>query len=419
MLCHTVPGNLGNVAGPSTDGVLLGQMTPTNPSAALLKSYTQPVLCLTRDGGVYVNETTPANESTADDVEIVGTTIAEGDAIFVGHASLQFESIDFEISTQGNYTTTTFTFKYWNGSAFVALSDVVDGTTAFEAATGTRNLAFTVPTDWELSNVDGVVGYWVRIECDATGGTTTPCQIEQIWVNAPSASPAYIDYTTDFTDAGAGDVELLAPTPIATDGFLIGYSEKFCKIKVTTSQALTGTDPVITPYYWNGSVWAPVTTFEDDTAAYVTTAGTLYVHFVPPSDWVACTAANGPNGEAGFFIEMRLVSFTAITQQPLATQGWVYPLETGASGVPIEFAGDSVTVSMQAQTVSGSTADSIFLVVNKTKESCVAVTWTKADAFVTATVSIDFSVGDELVLVQVTEDGSTEFADATFAISVG
>ena len=73
----TVPGNLGNIEGADADGVLVGQGTMDDPAKALLKFKSAAGLCITDDGGSYVNETTPFGESTGDDVEIItedGTT---------------------------------------------------------------------------------------------------------------------------------------------------------------------------------------------------------------------------------------------------------------------------------------------------------------------------------------------------------
>ena len=415
----SIPGNLGTDAGPASDGVLIGQLTATNPSKALLKSHATACLCITDDGGTYVDETTPANEATGDDVEIVGTTLVAGDAIYIGHATLTAAQIDFSITTQGDYTTTTFTRKYWNGSAWTALSTVVDGTTEFEAAAGVVSLTYDLPGDWEKCLVDGVLAYWIQIECDATGGSVTPCQIGQIWWVVADADAVWTDDTTDFTDAGAGDVELLAASnPVVGDGFYIGHAtEKFCKLKVTTSQERTGTATFVLKY-WTGLAWSAVPTYDDDSAGWSTAAGTLFIHFDPPSDWAKNGAGDGPNGETGYFVVMEMTAKTSVTQQPLATQGWIFPLSTGASGVDAPNSGSSIKVTMSAQTASATNADTTFVIVNCTQGKSASVTWTKADPHVEDTASLSVLINDELALVQVTEDGTTEFADASIALNI-
>ena len=107
---------------------------------------------------------------------------------------------------------------------------------------------------------------------------------------------------------------------------------------------------------------------------------------------------------------------TSVTAQPVATQGWVFPLTTGSSGMKATGSGSSFAISMMAQTISGTAKDSTFLIVNVTKGTSAPLVWTKADALVNATVTLTHVTGDELALVQVTEDGTTEFADAIFSL---
>jgi hypothetical protein len=415
----SVPGNLGNIEGAASDGVLAGQLTPANPGKVLLKTHAQAVLCITDDGGLYVNETTPANNATADDVEIVGSTLDVGDAIYVGHATKTFSKIDFLIGIQGAYTTTTFTKKYWNGTAWTALSGVTDGTTNFTAAVGTRQVSYTIPTDWQKCLVDGVNGYWVQIECDATAGTTTPCEITQIWVIAPSASATWTDDTADFISAGASDVAALPAHAVVGDGLYVGYSEKFCKLKVTVGTARTGT-ATLALKYWNGTSYAafPAGTIDDDSAGWSTGTSTYFVHFIPPADWVANTAGNGPNGEAGYFVVMEATAITSVTVVPLLTQGWVLPLKTGASGINLRERSRLIDVTASAGTASAANANSVFLVLNCTTGEFDTFTWTKADPNVSEELNLLCSVSDDLALIQITEDGTTEFADASFSLSL-
>jgi len=408
----SVPGNLGNNAGPASDGVLYGQLTPTNPSKVLLKSLATAGLAYTDDGGVYVNETTPFGEATADDVEVLPATPAADDAFYVGHGTEQFARIDLNTTTQGDGVW-TITWEYWDGDAWVALAGVTDGTTGFTSATGWASVTYTLPTDWSQCTIDGVLGYWIRARVSAYTSATTAPQVGQGWVITCDAT--WVDDTTDFTDAGAGDVALLPSYPVVGDGLYVGYTEKFCKMKVTTSQARTGT-ATLGLKYWNGSAWTALTTLADDSVGWSATAGTHLIHFTPPSDWVANTAANGPNGQTGFFVVMELTALTSVTQAPLATQGWVYPLKTGASGTRVPVPCTSFEVSYQAQTASGTTADSKFLIINATQGTCVESTWTKADTHDSEVLSLTFAKNDAFVLAQIIEDGTTEFADASIDV---
>lgn len=405
-----LPGTLGNVAGPGSDGVHVGVLTFADPTKVLLKSLSEASpLCITDDGGTYVDESTPFNEDTADDVEVLPATPAVDDAAYFGVAASTFQQVDLNITTQGAGTW-TITWEYWNGSAWTALSGVTDGTTGFTAATGIKSVSFTEPSDWGKCLVDGQYAYWIRARVSAYTSVTTPPQVGQGWII--DSDGAWTDDTTDATDVGAGDVDLLPAYSVVGDGLYVGYSEKFCKIKVTTSQARTGT-ATLTLKYWDGDSWESVDTVEDDSVGYSATAGTHIVHFVPPSDWAKNTVANGPNGQAGYFVAIELTAKTSVTQQPLGTQMWVFPLKTGASGVPVPGGGSIADVRGQAQTPSAENADSVFLLVNVTRGTFATLTWTQADAFESWTATLVVEKDDELVVVQITEDGTTEFADAS------
>jgi hypothetical protein len=416
----SVPGNLGNIAGPNSDGVLVGQLTATDPDTVLLKTQAQACLCITDDGGLYVNETTPANEATADDVEIVGTTLAAGDAIYIGHATKTFAQIDINISTQGDYTDPVIAYKYWNGTAWTAVSGLTDGTTAFEAATGVVSSTFTLPTDWALNTVDSVNGYWIQISVTSITASVTPCQIQQVWVIADESDATWTDDTTDFTDAGTDDVATLPAHQTVGDGLYIGYSEKFCKIYANVGTAAVGTH-TITFKYWDGSAWTaiPAATIDDDSAGWSTGTSSYYVHFIPPSDWVANTTANGPNSTAGFFVVAEITAITTVTTVGLITQGWVLPMKTGASGWNDPGAATTtlLDVTANAQTASATNDDSEFLFINCTTGAFDTFTWTKADPNVSASLSLTMKLNEDLAIVQVIEDGTTEFADASLSVT--
>lgn len=413
-----LPGTLGNITGAGSDGVVLGALTFDDPDSALLKSRVAALpLCYTDDGGLYVDETTPFREATADDVEVLPATPAAEDAAYFGLAASTFGRLDVNITTKAVALVADVEWEYWNGTAWTAVSGLTDDTEGWAVDdTGIVSVTWTVPTDWAKCTVDGVNAYWIRSRVSAFTSITTAPQVGQGWIIVDADDAVWTDDTTDFTDAGAGDVDLLPSYPIVGDGFYIGYSEKFCKVKVVTSQARTGT-ATIALKYWDGSAWTAVTTVEDDSTGYSETAGTHIIHFIPPTDWTANTADNGPNGETGYFVVMEMTAITTVTQQPQATRGYVLPYKTGASGYPIPGTGRITKVNMNAQTASGSTADSKFLLVNVTKGTIDDFTWTKADACDSDTVSLYCNADDEIAVVQVTEDGSTEFANASLLLT--
>jgi hypothetical protein len=411
MALHTLsfPGTLGTNQGPSADGVLIGALTPIAPTKAILAAHAAAGLCITDDGGLYVNETTPFGEATADDVEVLPATPANDDACYFGHATEKFTAVEINMTTQG-VGDWTITYEYWKGTDWAALPDVSDDTAGFTAASGWHTISFTAPEDWETCLVDNVLAYWVRGVVSGYTSVTTPPQAGQGYVVLDA--PVFTDDTTDFASAGAGDVALLPAYPVVGDYFAVGHTEKFCKLKVTTSQARTGT-ATITPEYWNGTAWTTLTAV-DDSVGWSATAGTHLIHFRPPTNWVANTALNGPNGQTGFFIRFTLTAKTSVTAQPLGTRGWVLPLVTGARGVPAPDTFTSSTVTLECTTLSGATADSKFLLVNVATGASVPFTWTKATASLTVPLVATIGAGAQLAIVQIEEDGSTEFAGATF-----
>lgn len=409
-------GTLGNITGAASDGVLVGALTAVVPAAALVYTTTDAALCVTEDASTYVDETAALAEATADDVEVLPATPAAEDACYFGHATKQFNSLTVNITTQGDGVWTIL-WEYWDGDSWATLT-TTDGTTGWTAAAGWVDVTFTAPAAWAKVPVDNQYGYWIRSRVSAYTSVVAAPQVGQGYLNVVTG--VYTDETTDFGDAGAGDVNLLPLLgPTVGDGIAIGHTEKFCKLKLTTSQARTGT-ATITLQYWDGDSWESVTTVEDDSVGWSATAGAHIVHFVPPSDWAANTAANSPSGSAGYFVRMIMTAKTDVTAQPILTQGWVYPMVTGASGVKLTWDGPStnvLTVSAYAQTVSGSTADSVFLLVNVTDGTSDTFTFTKATALVTEVLSLNLANAEQLAIIQVTEDGSTELADAAFVLN--
>jgi hypothetical protein len=418
----TIPlsGTLGTDKGADSNGVLVGRLTGVAAAKFLLRNLAlTDGVCITNDGGVYVNESTPFNNATADDVEIMLTAV--NDANYFGHQTKKPTALRLVIGVQGvaDAAPAVIAWEYSQGAGtWGTLAGVVDGTTAFTAVVSTTAVAvtFTTPNDHALDTVDGVSAYWIRARHASGNAHTTPAELDLGYIVVAQASGTFVDDTTDFNDAGANDCALL-PTyaTIGDGGFISHATEKFSAVLLTTGTAGVMTATLVWKY-WNGASYATLTVV-DDSASFTATAGALLVHFTPPSDWTANTAGNGPNGNAGYFIAYEISAFTSLTTVPLLTSGLVYPLTTGASGVAI-FTPDArstiviVQVTFNAMTKSGTTADSKFILFNLTQGTSEVVTWTKAVPFIEIATSIVFRQGDRLMLQQVAEDGTTENANA-------
>ena len=116
------------------------------------------------DGGSLTDETTGANNATANDMTLLPATLEVGDAYDFG-GEFPFGKLVLNVGTlgAGNYT---IIWKYWNGSAWVNLSDVDDETDMFKRP-GIRKVTFTIPGDWAASTIETIEAYWIRAEVTA------------------------------------------------------------------------------------------------------------------------------------------------------------------------------------------------------------------------------------------------------------
>ncbi len=112
------------------------------------------------DGGTQTDETSPANNDTANDMTLLPVTPAVDDAYYFGKSSL-WDWLELRIGTAG-IGTWDIDWEYWNGAGWVSLADVVDNTSGFRV-TGTRLVLFARPLDWAQASVAGVANlYWIR-----------------------------------------------------------------------------------------------------------------------------------------------------------------------------------------------------------------------------------------------------------------
>jgi hypothetical protein len=124
------------------------------------------------DGGSITDETIYAREATADDMTLLPAVPAENDAYYFG-SKIKFDKLSIYISTQGAGTW-TIVWEYWNGSSWVALSDVTDGTSGFKAVAGEHDVTFTMPSDFsdcQISNSENL--YFIRARVSSYTSITT------------------------------------------------------------------------------------------------------------------------------------------------------------------------------------------------------------------------------------------------------
>lgn len=414
LLSLYVTGNLGHDAGPASNGALIGSLTAGAVTKCLTSAVAQAGLAIACDGGAYTDETTGSNNATANDVTLLPAAAAQNDAYYFGHATKLLKGLAITISTQGDFSGEV-AWEYWNGSEWHALADVTDGTTNLSAAAATVDVTWTVPEDWEANTVNNVEAFWVRVRV-TTATSGGGAKASRVYALAAEGYETWADESADLASAGAADVALFPAYARVGDAvYFGGETEKFFKLALTLSTKMTGDNTPVWEF-WNGSAWAaiPAGTLEDASAGFTTGTGTYLISFMPPATWAACTAGNGPNGTAGYFIRCRMSAITSYTAAPVASSGTLR--NANGTGVRINQACTVVAVQANAGTLSGSTGDSIFLLVNMTQGTFVSFTWTKASQSLDAAVSLACAADDCLALVQVAEDGSTEFANVNFVL---
>lgn len=139
-------------------------------------------------GPVWVNETVPANNVAAGDMNLlpVGGD-AVNDAYYFG-GDRPFGNIIITTSQAGVRATSDWTilYEYWDGALWSDVSNISDGTTMFRHAPGTLNITFDVPTDWATTNEAGSLPfniYWFRMRISVAGvGAFTQPLATQAWI---------------------------------------------------------------------------------------------------------------------------------------------------------------------------------------------------------------------------------------------
>lgn len=242
-------------------------------------------------------------------------------------------------------------------------------------------------------------------------GTLTHTMFDKVFMYDDGEGSPYTDDTLHAGDA-AGDVELLPATPAEDDAVYFGCASKFSGIVVDMKTAGDGTHTAFAWEYWNGSAWTAIpagSQLLDDSDEFTTGTDTYVISFIPPSDW-ATTTVN--SSAALYWVRFRITGASQYgSAAPVAQQLWALKWGTG-TGVVCPFTGTIDRVDLTSRIKSGDTANTVFLLINKDQGTAATLTWTKEIPVLSLT-GLDFSVtaGDELILQQMTEDGTTEFTD--------
>jgi hypothetical protein len=243
---------------------------------------------------------------------------------------------------------------------------------------------------------------------------------DQPVAHALAADGAVItDETTEANEATGDDMTLWPATPAENDAYYIGGAAKFCGAIVNFTTAAASLVMTTALEYYNGA-WTALTAEDNTVGLKSTGTGSKLCSFAPPTDWRPTTIVDKDDAEhTGYFIRWRCTQFTSKTTIPIGGQAWLLDLTHGAG---LHMPGDCsiAACDFTAATLSAGNGDSVFLVINLTKGTCAAFTYTKAlaiDHDVLAT-ALEFEAGDQLVIKQVMEDGSTEYADVNAVLKL-
>lgn len=176
--------------GPSTPPAVLNALTPTETTINLTwNPATSPFgqVWQVAAPSTFVDETTDANSAANADWQIFPTAEVATDYVTLGFAE-QFPKVTFDNLNGTAGVGGVVVWEYWNGTTWVALTGVTDGTTGFTAAVANgQALTFTVPSDWAKQVLNGSANlYYIRARI-TTVYTTNPVY-DQGFINVGDAS---------------------------------------------------------------------------------------------------------------------------------------------------------------------------------------------------------------------------------------
>ena len=289
-----------------------------------------------------------------------------------------------------------------------------DFTSGLKVEHTTLRIPLTIALPFTLGNRSGVNSDGVLVG-SLPHTAIGDCNLED------NSAGTFADDTTDINDAGANDVTVGEPMD-TDDALYFGYSGLFCALVLNVGTAGAG-DDVAAETAWEYSqgsdTWATLESgheFTDDSVALTAGTSTYVTSFVPPSDW-ATQAVDG--GTAMYHVRMRATADAVYnTTTPLLTQGWVVPLDTG-DGIRCPVGGQVTEVDLTALVPSATNDDTELLLVNLTAGTFAQLTWTGADvAEQVSSLSLAVRQGDELAVVMISEDGTTEFASGQATVHI-
>jgi hypothetical protein len=247
---------------------------------------------ITDDGGTLTVVTGAAKSDVADAFRLLPAVPVANDAIYFGELSTVFQRLGINVSSAG--TGGSGTWEYWNGTAWTAVTLLNDGTNGFTTS-GSNVVDFTLPTNWERRGIN-------------------PKVAAQVW-QVDISGPTFVDETTDWNSAAAGDVLPFPATEAVGDYFAVGRAAPFEAVIHDTGTA--GVGGVVVWEYWNGTAWVAFSDVVDDTNGFTTT-GPQQVSWTVPDDWATLSLGGA---DPLYYSRARIT--TVYSTNPILDEGWV------------------------------------------------------------------------------------------------
>lgn len=192
---------------------------------------------------------------------------------------------------------------------FTSVAEVIDAGFTSVAAPEILNWATSV-----FAQSEGVDQCFVGRKIPSTGDPAV-----RVW-QVEDSPLTFVDETTDFNDAGAGDWTVFPGTEAIADYAAIGHTLPFGLVTLSCAGGTAGVGGVVVWEYWNGVAWAALAGVTDGSTSFTagTTAGQV-VSWTVPTDW-ATTTLNASGGEL-YYVRARIT--TVFATNPLYTSGTV------------------------------------------------------------------------------------------------
>lgn len=131
--------------------------------------------------GADTDETTEANEATANDMTLLQADGAIADWYALGHAS-KFDGAVLNVSTVGaDITLDTFEYSK-GGGTWGTLTPILNQLNDYETS-GKVWFTFVRPGDWAVDTYAGIADkYWIKLKASAIGGSYTQPLGAQAWI---------------------------------------------------------------------------------------------------------------------------------------------------------------------------------------------------------------------------------------------